>query len=121
VIRDHNLLQTLTRVNRPYKKYEYGYVVNFADISQAFDRTNRMYFDELQNELGDDVQFYTHLFKSEEEIRQELQEINETLFHYNTTNREIFSQLIAHHRQSRIAAFDKSVVNCQRVEEYHSP
>lgn len=95
VIHDHNLLQTLTRVNRPYKKYEYGYVVDFADISQAFDRTNRMYFDELQNELGDDVQFYTHLFKSEEEIRQELQEINETLFNYNTTNCEVFSQQIA--------------------------
>ncbi|CVK15682.1 type I restriction enzyme, R subunit [Apibacter mensalis] len=95
VIQDHNLLQTLTRVNRPYKKYEYGYVVDFADISQAFDRTNRMYFDELQNELGDDVQFYTHLFKSEKEIKQELQEINETLFNYDTTNCEVFSQQIA--------------------------
>lgn len=95
VIQDHNLLQTLTRVNRPYKKYEYGYVVDFADISKAFDRTNRLYFDELQNELGDDIQFYTHLFKSQEEIRQELQEICETLFNYDTTNREIFSQQIA--------------------------
>ncbi|MEO6682898.1 MAG: type I restriction endonuclease, partial [Ginsengibacter sp.] len=53
VIKDHNLLQTLTRVNRPYKKYRFGYVVDFADITQAFDRTNRMYFDELQSELGD--------------------------------------------------------------------
>lgn len=95
VIQDHNLLQTLTRVNRPYKKYEYGYVVDFADISRAFDRTNQLYFDELQNQLGDDVQFYTNLFKSEAEIRQELEEINETLFNYNTSNREIFSQQIA--------------------------
>lgn len=95
VIQDHNLLQTLTRVNRPYKKYEYGYVVDFADISKAFDRTNQLYFDELQNELGDDIQFYTNLFKSEAEIRQELEEINETLFNYDTTNREIFSQQIA--------------------------
>lgn len=95
VIQDHNLLQTLTRVNRPYKKYEYGYVVDFADISKAFDRTNQLYFDELQNELGDDVQFYTDLFKSEAEIRQELEEINETLFNYDTSNREIFSQQIA--------------------------
>lgn len=95
VIQDHNLLQTLTRVNRPYKKYEYGYVVDFADISKAFDRTNQLYFDELQNELGDDVQFYTDLFKSEAEIRQELEEINETLFNYDTINREIFSQQIA--------------------------
>lgn len=95
VIQDHNLLQTLTRVNRPYKKYEYGYVVDFADISKVFDRTNRLYFEELQDELGDDIQFYTHLFKSEAEIRQELQELNETLFNYDTSNREIFSQQIA--------------------------
>lgn len=95
IIQDHNLLQTLTRVNRPYKKYEYGYVVDFADISKAFDRTNQLYFDELQNQLGDDVQFYNELFKSEAEIRQELEEINETLFHYDTTNREVFSQQIA--------------------------
>ncbi len=95
VIQDHNLLQTLTRVNRPYKEYEYGYVVDFADISKAFNRTNQLYFDELQNELGDDIQFYTNLFKSEDEIRQELQEISETLFNYDTSNREIFSQQIA--------------------------
>lgn len=95
VIQDHNLLQTLTRVNRPYKKYEYGYVVDFADISKAFDRTNQLYFAELQNQLGDDIHFYTELFKSETEIRQELEEINNTLFHYDTTNREIFSQQIA--------------------------
>src|SRR5690606_17043300 len=53
VIQDHNLLQTLTRVNRPYKNYQYGYVVDFADISKAFDRTNQLYFQELQEQLGD--------------------------------------------------------------------
>lgn len=95
VIQDHNLLQTLTRVNRPYKKYQYGYVVDFADISKAFDRTNQLYFNELQQELGDDMQFYSALFKSEAEIRQEIEDIKETLFQYDTGNREIFSQQIA--------------------------
>src|SRR5690606_11879193 len=71
VIQDHNLLQTLTRVNRPYKQYRYGYVVDFADISKAFDRTNKMYFDELQDQLGDEMEMYSHLFKSEEEIKEE--------------------------------------------------
>lgn len=32
VIKDHSLLQALTRVNRPYKKHRYGFVVDFADI-----------------------------------------------------------------------------------------
>lgn len=95
VIQDHNLLQTLTRVNRPYKKFQYGYVVDFADISKAFNRTNQLYFEELQSQLGDDVQFYNQLFKSESEIRQEIEEIRETLFHYDNTNIELFSQQIA--------------------------
>lgn len=95
VIQDHNLLQTLTRVNRPYKQYRYGYVVDFADISKAFDRTNKMYFDELQDQLGDEMEMYSHLFKSEEEIKVEINEIKETLFQYDTQNREIFSQQIA--------------------------
>jgi type I restriction enzyme R subunit len=94
VIQDHNLLQTLTRVNRPYKKYQYGYVVDFADISKAFDRTNKMYFDELQEELGDEMEMYSYLFKTEEEIQQEIKKIKETLFHYDTQNRELFSQQI---------------------------
>lgn len=95
VIQDHNLLQTLTRVNRPYKNHQYGYVVDFADISQAFDRTNRMYFQELQEQLGDEMEMYSHLFKSEEEIREEVENIKETLFHYETENQEIFSQQIS--------------------------
>ncbi|WP_156307933.1 type I restriction endonuclease subunit R [Sphingobacterium endophyticum] len=95
VIQDHNLLQTLTRVNRPYKNYQYGYVVDFADISKAFDRTNQLYFQELQEQLGDEMEMYSHLFKSEAEIRTEINEIQETLFHYDTQNQEIFSQQIA--------------------------
>ncbi|MBS1780770.1 MAG: type I restriction endonuclease subunit R [Bacteroidetes bacterium] len=95
VIQDHNLLQTLTRVNRPYKKNQYGYVVDFADISKAFDRTNQLYFRELQDELGDEMEMYSHLFKSEAEIRAEIENIKEALFHYDTENRELFSQQIA--------------------------
>lgn len=94
VIQDHNLLQTLTRVNRPYKKYKYGYVVDFADISKQFDRTNRLYFDELQEQLGDEMEMYSNLFKTPEEISKEIEEIRETLFHYDTVNRELFSQQI---------------------------
>lgn len=64
VIKRHNLLQTLTRVNRTYKNFRYGYVVDFADIRAEFDATNRAYFDELQAELGDEMEFYSDLFKS---------------------------------------------------------
>lgn len=102
VIKDHNLLQALTRVNRPYKSYEYGYVVDFADISKAFDRTNALYFQELQNQLGDDFEYYNNLFKSKEEVQKDLQQVKETLFQYNTQNKEIFSQQIQQIQDKKI-------------------
>ena len=40
VIKSHNLLQALTRVNRPFKEFEYGYVIDFAGIEKEFDKTN---------------------------------------------------------------------------------
>ena len=94
MIKDHNLLQTLTRVNRPYKKFRYGFVVDFADIRKEFDATNKAYFDELQLELGDEMQTYSNLFKSREEIEAEISDIKEKLFHYDLRNAELFSQQI---------------------------
>ena len=94
VIKSHNLLQTLTRVNRTYKNFRYGYVVDFADIQKEFDKTNRAYFDELQSELGDEMQHYSNIFKSADEITAEIQQIKEVLFKYDTKNAEVFSQQI---------------------------
>ena len=94
VIREHNLLQTLTRVNRPYKSFRYGYVVDFADIRAEFDKTNEAYFKELQAELGEDFERYRDIFKSQEEIELDLQAIQDKLFMYATDNAELFSQQI---------------------------
>lgn len=94
VIKAHNLLQTLTRVNRTYKDFRYGYVVDFADIQKEFDKTNRAYFDELQSELGDEMQHYSNIFKSSDEITAEIQQIKDVLFKYDTKNAEVFSQQI---------------------------
>ena len=94
VIKRHNLLQTLTRVNRPYINFKYGFVVDFADIRAEFDATNKAYFDELQAELGDEIEFYSNLFKTKEEIEKEIAEIKDILFYFDTTNAEIFSQQI---------------------------
>ncbi len=95
VIKAHNLLQTLTRVNRTYRDFRYGYVVDFADIKKEFDKTNQDYFRELQNELGDEMEHYSNLFKSAEEIQAEIQKIRETLFKFNIQNAEVFSQQIS--------------------------
>jgi len=94
VIKDHNLLQTLTRVNRPYKNFRFGYVVDFADIRKEFDSTNKAYFEELQSELGDEMENYSNLFMSKEEIETEIENIKDKLFSFNLKNSEIFSQQI---------------------------
>lgn len=95
LVKDHNLLQTLTRVNRPYRKFRYGYVVDFADIQEQFKKTNKAYFDELQEELGDEIQNYSDMFKSREEIEQDIRDIKDRLFLYDLSNAEIFSQEIS--------------------------
>lgn len=95
VIREHNLLQSLTRVNRPYSSFRYGYVVDFADIRKEFEEVNKAYFKELQEELGYEMEHYSHLFKSEEEIAQEIEVIKDVLFHYDTTNAENFSRQLS--------------------------
>lgn len=94
VIRKHNLLQALTRVNRTYNHFRYGYVVDFADIRQEFDATNKAYFEELQAELGDEMEHYSRLFKSAEEIREEIEHIKDVLFTFDTENAEIFTDQI---------------------------
>src|SRR5690554_6670450 len=94
-IKAHNLLQTLTRVNRTYKTHKYGYVVDFADIQKEFDKTNQDYFNELQSELGDEMQHYSNLFKQPEEIEVEIEEIKDTIFKYDTENATVFGQQIS--------------------------
>jgi len=126
VIKAHNLLQALTRVNRTYKNFRYGYVVDFADIQTEFDKTNKAYFDELQSELGDELQHYSALFKPAEEIVAEIEAIKDALFHFDTANAEIFSQQITaiENRQDMralIKALDdaKSLYNLIRASGQH--
>lgn len=52
------LLQTISRVNRPYKSpngkiYHYGYITDFVDIEEEYDRTLNEYLKELENDIND--------------------------------------------------------------------
>jgi type I restriction enzyme R subunit len=95
VVRDHNLLQALTRVNRPYKNFKYGYIVDFADIRAEFEATNAEYFAELKEELGDEFEKYSNLFLSRDEIISSVQKIKSDLFVYDINNAEVFSRQIS--------------------------
>lgn len=116
LIKSHNLLQALTRVNRPYKKFKYGYVVDFADIRKEFEATNKAYFKELQEELGDELATYSSLFKSREEIEQEISDFNEKLFHYDLKNAEIFSQQISEiEDRAQVLEIKKALENARNL------
>ncbi len=116
IIKDHNLLQTLTRVNRPYKNFKYGYVVDFADISSEFDKTNKAYFDELQIDLGDEILHYSNLFKSKAEIETEIKDIKEKLFHYDLKNAEVFSSQISQIQdKKKVLEIKKALENARNL------
>jgi type I restriction enzyme R subunit len=116
VIRSHNLLQALTRVNRTYKDFRYGYVVDFADIRKEFDATNKAYFDELQAELGDEVEHYSNLFKSAEEIAQEIEAIKDILFSFDIKNAEVFSQQITQIQdRATVLALKKALADARNL------
>lgn len=99
-IKAHNLLQTLTRVNRPYKDFIFGYVVDFADISHEFDKTNKAYLEELNREYqvadtGEDTDnVFGSLFVPADEIEKELKKSESILINYPTDNLEYFGKAI---------------------------
>jgi len=116
VIKSHNLLQTLTRVNRTYKGFGYGYVVDFADIEKEFEKTNQDYFKELQSELGDEIEHYNNLFKSKEEIEYEIAEIKDVLFQFDTKNAEEFSDQISQiNTRSEMVNLTKALNNAKSL------
>ena len=95
IIRAHNLLQALTRVNRTYGGHRYGYVVDFAGIEEQFKRTSQDYYNELKSELGDELESYSDMFLTEEEITEQIDQIKETLIRYDLENPEVFSMQIS--------------------------
>nr|WP_275946384.1 DEAD/DEAH box helicase family protein [Streptococcus oricebi] len=100
-VKAHNLLQTLTRVNRPYKGFRVGYVVDFANITQEFDKTNQAYFEELSKEYSVSVgkdeaeNAFGSIFISNEEIEQRLSEAQSIIEVYTTDNLEYFAQEVS--------------------------
>lgn len=101
-LKDHNLLQALTRVNRPYKDLRYGFVIDFADIKRNFDETNEAYLQELNkfnsvDETGENnsTDTFKQVIEDETELVNQMKEVRQILFDYTTNNVEIFSDEIS--------------------------
>ena len=95
----HDLLQALTRVNRPYHKFKYGYVVDFVNIKENFDATNDRYLRELNRtadiqETGEKETVGEALIVDKEQIVEQIKEIRSVLFNYTCDNPEEFRKEI---------------------------
>ena len=95
----HDLLQALTRVNRPYHKFKYGYVVDFVNIKENFDATNDRYLRELNRtadikETGEKETVGEALIVDKEQIVGQKKEIRSVLFNYTCDNPEEFRKEI---------------------------
>lgn len=78
-LKDHNLLQAITRVNRPYPGMRYGFVIDFADIKRNFKETNEAYLRELNrfndvDETGQEAatDTFTQVIEDKEEILNQM-------------------------------------------------
>lgn len=100
VLDGHDLLQALTRVNRPYKDFKYGYVVDFVDIKENFESTNDRYLRELNRTtdvLPDSDNPNTPgevIIEDKDKIISDMKEIKSVLFNFTCDNPEVFRQEI---------------------------
>lgn len=101
-LKDHNLLQAITRVNRPYKDNKYGYIIDFANIKSNFEQTNEAYLKELNrfndpNEVGagNTTDTFTQVIEDKDALVQQMREVRQVLFDYTTDNVEEFSSEIS--------------------------
>lgn len=101
-LKDHNLLQALTRVNRPYKDNRYGYVIDFANIKRNFEETNEAYLKELNRFNSPDevdgnhtTDTFSQVIEDPDELIRQMRDVRQTLFDYTTNNVEEFSSEIS--------------------------
>lgn len=101
-LKDHNLLQALTRVNRPYKDNRYGYVIDFANIKRNFEETNEAYLKELSRFNNPDevdgnhtTDTFSQVIENPDELIRQMRDVRQTLFDYTTNNVEEFSSEIS--------------------------
>ena len=97
----HNLLQAITRVNRPYGEMRYGYVIDFANIKRNFEETNEAYLRELAKHDDPNmpdgqtlVETFHSVMAGNDEIVNNMREIRQKLFDFSLDNAEVFSSQI---------------------------
>lgn len=106
-----SLLQTISRVNRPYKSpngkvYKYGYIVDFVDIEKEYDNTIEAYIKELEadlNENGENEGSLAGLVIDKEDINRKYHKyVDELESIISTDNLERFSKQLTFYNKETL-------------------
>ncbi|EMH41227.1 DEAD/DEAH box helicase family protein [Helicobacter pylori] len=84
-LRDHNLLQALARVNRPYNNMSFGYLIDFVGIKENYDKTTDDYLKELNQFNQNDSNIKDNLkdmFADREVLEKDIKNAYGDLFNY---------------------------------------
>ncbi|MGN8520893.1 DEAD/DEAH box helicase family protein [Helicobacter pylori] len=96
-LKDHNLLQALARVNRPYNNMSFGYIIDFVGIQENFDKTTDDYLKELnqfnQSDSNSDSNI-KDIFADREVLEKDIKNAYNDLFDYPIDNIEDMTNAI---------------------------
>ncbi len=96
-LKDHNLLQALARVNRPYNNMSFGYLIDFVGIEENFDKTTDDYLKELnrfnQSDSNSDSNI-KDIFADREILEKDIKNAYDDLFDYPIDNIEDMTSTI---------------------------
>ncbi|PUD49896.1 DEAD/DEAH box helicase family protein, partial [Helicobacter pylori] len=96
-LKDHNLLQALARVNRPYHNMSFGYLIDFVGIKENYDKTTDDYLKELNQFNQSDSNIKDNLkdmFADRETLEKDIKNAYDDLFNYPIDNIEAMTSAI---------------------------
>ncbi|ERM21146.1 DEAD/DEAH box helicase family protein [Helicobacter pylori] len=96
-LKDHNLLQALARVNRPYHNMSFGYLIDFVGIKENYDKTTDDYLKELNQFNQSDSNIKDNLkdmFADRETLEKDIKNAYDDLFNYPIDDMETMTSAI---------------------------
>lgn len=96
-LKDHNLLQALARVNRPYHNMSFGYLIDFVGIKENYDKTTDDYLKELNRFNQSDSNIQDNLkdmFADRETLEKDIKNAYDDLFNYPIDDVEAMTSAI---------------------------
>lgn len=96
-LKDHNLLQALARVNRPYNNMSFGYLIDFVGIKENYDKTTDDYLKELNQFNQGDFNIKDNLkdmFADRKTLEKDIKNAYDDLFNYPIDDIEAMTSAI---------------------------